>query len=252
MLTVDNVTVQYGSVTALREASLTVSAGEIVTVIGSNGAGKSTLLKAVSGIVPVSKGTIYLGDCVLNDLPAHRRAGMGLGYVPEGREIFAPLSVLDNLLLGAYSAHNGKLWHTLASLNWFSQRGDVKESLEYVFSLFPRLKERQKQIAGSLSGGEQQMLAIGRALMGRPRIIILDEPSLGLAPQVVREIMQLLRMLRDSGLAILLVEQDAVSSLKISDTAVVLERGRVVISGTARDVMRDDRVRQAYLGKAVS
>jgi len=251
MLKVQDITVRYGHVTALRDVSLSVSPGEIVTVIGSNGAGKSTLLKAVSGMIPLSGGVVSLNGTNLNEVPAHRRTGMGIGYIPEGREIFAPISVLDNLLLGAYSAHNGNLWHMLADVKWLSRQSDVRERLDYVFSLFPRLKEREGQIAGSLSGGEQQMLAVGRALMGRPRLLLLDEPSLGLAPQVVREIMQLLRRLRDAGLAILLVEQDAVSSLKISDTAVVLERGRVIASGAARDIMRDDRVRQAYLGKLV-
>ncbi len=252
MLSVNNIAVHYGHVTALREVSLSIGAKEILTVIGSNGAGKSTLLKAISGIVPVSEGTISFEESLINNVPSYRRVGMGIGYIPEGREIFSPLSALDNLLLGAYSTHNGNLWHTLGDVNWFSRRKDIKESLEYVFSLFPRLKERQKQVAGSLSGGEQQMLAIGRALMGKPKLLILDEPSLGLAPNIVREIMQLLKMLREDGMAVLLVEQDAVASLKIADNAVVLERGRVTIQGTAKDIMKDDRVRQAYLGRSVA
>ena len=251
MLKVQEISVRYGHVTALREVSLAVSPGEIVTVIGSNGAGKSTLLKAVSGMLPLSLGTVLLDDTPLARIPVHARVAMGIGYIPEGRELFAPLSVLDNLLLGAYSAHDSNLRQMLGDINWLSRQPDIQERLDYVFSLFPRLRERKGQIAGSLSGGEQQMLAAGRALMGKPRLLLLDEPSLGLAPQIVREFMLLLKRLRDEGLAILLVEQDAVSSLRISDTAVVLERGRVIASGTARDIMRDDRVRQAYLGKLV-
>ncbi len=252
MLNVKDIAVRYGGVTALREVSLEIKAKEIVTVIGSNGAGKSTLLKAISGVVPVSEGTISFEESLINNVPSYRRVGMGIGYIPEGREIFGPLSVMDNLLLGAYGTHNGNLWRLLGDIKWFSRRKDIGESLEYVFSLFPRLKERQKQVAGSLSGGEQQMLALGRALMGKPRLLILDEPSLGLAPNIVREIMQLLKRLREGGMAVLLVEQDAVASLKVADNAVVLERGRVTLQGTAKDIMKDDRVRQAYLGKSVA
>ncbi|MFH0847756.1 MAG: ABC transporter ATP-binding protein [Chloroflexota bacterium] len=249
MLTVSDVSVSYGHLTALRELSLTVADKEIVTVIGANGAGKSTLLKAIAGLVPIAGGSIHLDERVLSGLAPHQRVGLGLGYVPEGRELFAPLSVLDNLLLGAYRRRGGL--SLLGDIGWFSRLPEVVSGLDYVFTLFPRLEERKGQLAGSLSGGEQQMLAIGRALMSRPRLLLLDEPSLGLAPNLVREIMLLLRRLREEGLAILLVEQDAVSSLKIADRAVVLERGRVTAEGTARDIMRDDRVRQAYLGKVV-
>lgn len=250
MLTVAGITVRYGHLTALREVSLSVGTGEIVTVIGANGAGKSTLLKAIAGVVPLAEGSIRLNERVFDSLAPHQRVGLGLGYVPEGRELFAPLTVLDNLLLGAYRRHSGLL-SVLGDISWFSHSKEVMAGLNYVFALFPRLKERGWQLAGSLSGGEQQMLAIGRALMSRPKLLILDEPSLGLAPTLVREIMQLLRRLREEGLAILLVEQDAVSSLKIADRAIVLERGRVTAQGTAKDIMRDDRVRQAYLGKVV-
>ncbi len=252
MLTVDNITVQYGRVVALRDVSLTVGGKEIVTVIGSNGAGKSTLLNAINGIVPVAKGAIRLDETVLSKVPAHRMVRLGLGYIPEGREIFGPMSVIDNLTLGAYSDHKRSLWQSLGDVSWFTGSPAVKESLERTFALFPRLKEREKQAAASLSGGEQQMLAIGRALMSNPKYLLLDEPSLGLAPQVVREILQLLVRLRDEGMGILLVEQDAVASLKIADRAVVLERGHVTVEGDAKDIMKDDRVRQAYLGKTVA
>jgi len=160
--------------------------------------------------------------------------------------------VLDNLALGAYSDHHRSVLQSLGDIKWFMRSKEVKANLSHVFSLFPRLKERQKQMAASLSGGEQQMLAIGRALMSNPKLLLLDEPSLGLAPQLVREIMQLLTALRDAGLGILLVEQDAVASLRIADRAVVLERGHVTVEGTAKDIMKDERVRQAYLGKTVA
>jgi branched-chain amino acid transport system ATP-binding protein len=252
MLTIDNITVQYGHITALRDVSLTVNTQEIVTVIGSNGAGKSTLLNAISGIVPLTGGSILLDERVISGMPAHKLVGLGLGYVPEGREIFGPMSVMDNLALGAYSDHNRGILESLGDIKWFTNSKDVKNNLDHVFSLFPRLKEREKQTAASLSGGEQQMLAVGRALMSNPKLLLLDEPSLGLAPQLVKEIMQLLVRLRSDGLGILLVEQDAVASLRIADRAVVLERGHVTAEGTAKDIMKDERVRQAYLGKTVA
>ncbi len=252
MLTIDNITVQYGHVTALRNVSLTVNVGEIVTVIGSNGAGKSSLLNAINGIVPVTKGTIKIDEVVISGLPAYRLVGLGIGYIPEGREIFGPMSVMDNLALGAYSGHHRGILNLLGDINWFTNSKDVRNNLDRIFSLFPRLKEREKQAAASLSGGEQQMLAIGRALMSSPRLLLLDEPSLGLAPQVVKEILQLLIRLKDDGLGILLVEQDAVASLRIADRAVVLERGHVTVEGTAKDIMKDERVRQAYLGKTIA
>lgn len=252
MLTVKEITVQYGAITALRDVSLNVEGREIVTVIGSNGAGKSTLLNAISGIVPVAKGAIFLNGTEISNLPHHRLAALGLGYVPEGRELFGPMSALDNLILGAYSDYSRKGWQQLADVGWFMGKENIRRSLNYVFALFPRLEERQKQKAESLSGGEQQMLAIGRALMSKPKLLLLDEPSLGLAPTIVREILELLTRLRDDGMSILLVEQDAVSSLKIADRAVVLERGRITLQGKAGDIMKDDRVRQAYLGKIVA
>lgn len=252
MLVVENITVQYGHLVALRDVSLTVNVGEIVTVIGSNGAGKSTLLNAINGVVPVAKGAIKIYDKAISVLPAHRMVGLGLGYVPEGREIFGPMSVADNLTLGAYSDHHRSVLSSLGDIKWFTNSKDVRGNLDRVFFLFPRLKEREKQTAASLSGGEQQMLAIGRALMSNPKLLLLDEPSLGLAPQIVKEILQLLVRLRNDGMGVLLVEQDAVAGLKIADRAVVLERGHVTAEGTAKDIMKDERVRQAYLGKTVA
>jgi branched-chain amino acid transport system ATP-binding protein len=252
MLRVENITVQYGHLVALRDISLSVNVGEIVTVIGSNGAGKSTLLNAVNGIVPVTRGTIKVDDQVISGRPAHTMVGLGLGYVPEGREIFGPLSVADNLVLGAYSHHNRSLLGLLGDLKWFTGHREVSANLDRVFALFPRLRERQKQAAASLSGGEQQMLAIGRALMSRPKLLLLDEPSLGLAPQIVKEILQLLARLRNEGMGVLLVEQDALAGLKIADRAVVLERGHITAEGPAKNIMKDERVRQAYLGKTIA
>lgn len=252
MLDVENITVQYGHLVALRDVSLTVNVGEIVTVIGSNGAGKSTLLNAINGVVPVAKGVIKIGDKITSGFPAHRMVGLGIGYIPEGREIFGPMSVADNLTLGAYSDPNRSVLSSLGDIKWFNGRKDIKANLDRIFSLFPRLKEREKQAAASLSGGEQQMLAIGRALMSNPKLLLLDEPSLGLAPQVVKEILQLLVRLKNEGMGVLLVEQDAVAGLKIADRAVVLERGHVTAEGLAKDIMKDERVRQAYLGKTVA
>jgi branched-chain amino acid transport system ATP-binding protein len=252
MLRVDNITVSYGTVAALRDVSIEVAEREIVTVIGANGAGKSTMLNALLGLVPLVQGSIWLGGTRTDGLPAHRLVSLGLGYVPEGRELFGPMSVMDNLLLGAYNGGNIRGLRLLSGMPQFRRQEAVSGQLDYVFQLFPRLKERQKQRAQSLSGGEQQMLAVGRALMSRPRLLVLDEPSLGLAPQVVREILGLLRKLREEGLAVLLVEQDAVASLKVADRGYIMERGRIIMGGTAKALMNDDRVRQAYLGKAVA
>ncbi len=250
MLEVNAVTVQYGRTPALREVSLTVQDGKIITIIGANGAGKTTLLNAITGGVPVQSGEVKWDGHSLNGLPEHRMAGLGLGFVPEGRQLFAAMSVLDNLLLGCYHRSTMDWFSLLGPISRFRQSAEVQARLERVYGLFPVLSERQAQRAGSLSGGEQQMLAIGRALMSAPRILLLDEPSIGLAPQVVREIMALLRRLSTEGLAILLVEQDAVVALRTADRAYVLERGRVVAEGTGRELMGDEKVRRAYLGKA--
>jgi branched-chain amino acid transport system ATP-binding protein len=252
MLRVEKASVAYGQSTALKEVSLVVNDGEMVTLIGANGAGKTTLLNAITGVVPLKSGSIWLDDRQLSGLPAHRTVKLGLGYVPEGRQIFGAMSVKDNLTMGSYSQCARSLWSTLEFSGWYMRRPSVQSNLAMVYKLFPILKERQKQRAGSLSGGEQQMLAIARALMASPRILLLDEPSLGLAPNLVREILKLLVRLREEGLTILLVEQDATVALKIADRGYVMERGRITIEGTARELLGDDRVRQAYLGKIVA
>ena len=252
MLRVEKASVAYGRVMALRDITLVVNDGEIVTLIGANGAGKTTLLNAISGVVHVKSGSIWLDDYQLSKIPSHRSVRLGIGYVPEGRQIFGAMSVKDNLTLGSYAESTRNPFSTLGYVGWFMRRPSVQANLETVFRLFPILKERQNQQAGSLSGGEQQMLAIGRALMSSPKILLLDEPSLGLAPNLVKEILKLLVRLRDEGLTILLVEQDATAALKIADRGYVMERGRITIEGSARELLGDDRVRQAYLGKTVA
>lgn len=252
MLKVENASVAYGQVTAVREVSLTVSDGEIVTIIGANGAGKSSLLNAIAGMVPLAGGSILLGERRISGYPPHGIVGMGLAYVPEGRQIFGEMSVKDNLTMGGYSQCSRRKWSNFGTVGWFLRRPDVRSNMETVYALFPVLKERLAQQAGSLSGGEQQMLAIGRALMSSPRMIILDEPSLGLAPNLVREILKLIVRLRDEGITILLVEQDAAAALKIADRGYVMERGRIAVEGTSKELLGNDRVRQAYLGKSVA
>ena len=252
MLRVDNASVVYGQVAGLREVSITVNDGEIVTIIGANGAGKSSLLNAISGMVPLKGGGIWLDDRRISGLSAHRTVQMGLAYVPEGRQIFGAMTVKDNLTMGAYSQCAHSRFSTLGYIGWFLRRPEVQNNLETVFKLFPVLRERLGQEAGSLSGGEQQMLAIGRALMSSPKMLLLDEPSLGLAPILVKEILKLILRLRDEGLTILLVEQDASAALKIADRGYVMERGRITIEGSAKDLLGNDKVRQAYLGKSVA
>ncbi|MCL4535795.1 MAG: ABC transporter ATP-binding protein [Bacteroidetes bacterium] len=257
MLSLEEVTVHYGRTPALRGISLRVGDGEIVALIGANGAGKTTLLNAVTGVVPLHAGRILwdgqplqVGGDMGRSLPTHRLVDLGVAYVPEGRQLFPAMSVLDNLLLGCYH-HCARRWvDLLGPLGRFRASASVQGSLERVYGLFPVLKERQGQRAGSLSGGEQQMLAIGRALMASPRLLLLDEPSIGLAPTLVREIMALLRRLREEGLTILLVEQDAVAALRTADRGYVMERGRIAVEGEAHDLLVDEKVRHAYLGKA--
>ncbi len=251
MLRVENVTVVNGRVTAVRDASFIVNEGEIVTLIGSNGAGKSTILNAIAGYNPLQSGSIWLHDQQLTGLSPHQMVGLGLGYIPEGRQVFGPMTVMDNLVLGAYSRCAEKSLGTLGYIGWFMRQPSVQTNLEMVFHLFPILKERQKQQACSLSGGEQQMLAIGQILMSSPKIILLDEPSLGLAPILVKDILKLLVKLRNDGITILLIEQDAKAALKIADRGYVMERGRITIEGTARELLGNDKVIQAYLGKSV-
>ena len=250
MLRVDNVTVAYGLSTAVSEVSLMVNNGEIVTIVGSNGAGKTSLLNAISGNVRVKSGTVWLDEVRLSGRPPHKTVRLGVGYVPEGRQIFGSMSVMDNLIMGSYPLYTRKWYRNLGYAPWALRDSLVKPNLDKVLKLFPRLKERSKQQAGSLSGGEQQMLAIGRALMSSPKILLLDEPSLGLAPMLVKEILSLLAKLRDEGMTILLIEQDAVAALKIADRGYVMERGRIVLEGSAAELLSNAGVKQAYLGKS--
>lgn len=252
MLRVEAVSVGYGRSMAVRDVSLTVEEGEIVTLIGANGAGKTSLLNAIAGVVPVKSGEIRLGENRLTGLPSYETVRLGLAYVPEGRQLFGTMSVRDNLVLGAYTDCARTTLGNIGPLGWFVRRPAFQKNLDAVCGLFPRLKERMNQRAGSLSGGEQQMLAIGRALMSSPKMLLLDEPSLGLAPTLVRDILKLLLRLREEGITILLVEQDANAALKIADRGYVMERGRITIEGTTKELMNDDRVRQAYLGKSVA
>jgi len=234
MLTVEALDVFYGAVQALRGVSLAVGEGEIVTLVGSNGAGKSTMLRAISGLVAPRQGRILLDGREIQGLAAHRIVGLGVAHAPEGRRIFTRLSVRENLEMGAYLQRD---------------RAASRATLERVFALFPRLKEREAQAGGTLSGGEQQMLAIGRALMSRPRLLLLDEPSLGLAPILVQEIFrEITRINREDGTAILLVEQNAHAALRVAQRAYVLETGRIVLEGLAAELQDHPQVREAYLG----
>lgn len=235
MLTVRDLHVYYGNVHALKGISLDVEEGEIVTLLGANGAGKSTTLRTISGLLRPQQGAIRFQDTLLNNVSAHHIVDMGISHAPEGRKVFTTLTVQENLNMGAYSRND---------------KQGIEESRQRVFRLFPRLEERQKQIAGTLSGGEQQMLAIGRALMSRPKILMLDEPSLGLAPMLVRAISDTIREINQQGLTILLVEQNARVALRLADRAYVLETGQVALSGTANELLRSERVRKAYLGEA--
>jgi branched-chain amino acid transport system ATP-binding protein len=250
MLRVDSVTVAYGLSTAVSEVSLVVNNGEIVTIVGSNGAGKTSLLNAISGTVRVKSGSIWLDEVRISGRPPHKTVRLGIGYVPEGRQIFGSMSVTDNLIMGSYPLYTRKWLRNLGLASWALRDNLVKPNLEKVLKLFPRLEERRKQQAGSLSGGEQQMLAIGRALMSSPKILLLDEPSLGLAPMLVKEILSLLAKLRDEGMTVLLIEQDAFAALKIADRGYVMERGRIVLEGSAAELLSNTGVKQAYLGKA--
>ena len=234
LLELEDVHVHYGSVAALKGISATVAEGEIVTLIGANGAGKSTTLKTISGLRPITSGTIRFDGVDITGAPPHRLVEMGILQAPEGRGVFPGMSVLENLEMGAY-ARKGK---------------DTQEDLERVYQLFPRLLERSTQAGGTLSGGEQQMLAIGRALMGRPKLLLLDEPSMGLAPQLVALIFSIITEINAQGTTILLVEQNATQALQRAHRAYVLEVGRVVKSADASALLDDDDVRAAYLGGA--
>ncbi len=233
LLQVEDLEVAYGNIVALHGISLEVHPGEIVTLIGANGAGKSTLLRSISGLVPPRRGRILYQGVDLRTLPPHRIVEMGIAHVPEGRGIFANLTVLENLKLATWTRRD---------------RHELTRDYERVFSLFPRLAERRHQLAGTLSGGEQQMLAVARALMMRGRLMLLDEPSMGLAPLLVREIFNTLREINAGGTTILLVEQNARQALKLAHRGYVLETGRIVLSGNAKELMENPRVQQAYLG----
>jgi branched-chain amino acid transport system ATP-binding protein len=235
MLNINNLVVNYGAIEALRGVSLEVNAGEVVSIIGGNGAGKSTLMKAISGLVTAKSGSIQFQGQDVTATPSHQRVALGISQSPEGRQVFADQSVEDNLLLGAFLRP--------------ARDPEVVKDLEKQYEIFPRLRERKNQQAGTLSGGEQQMLAISRALMSRPKLLLLDEPSLGLAPLIVKEIFAVIRRVRDEGMTILLVEQMANQALKVSDRAYVLKNGLIVTSGTAKDIANDPVVREAYLGK---
>ncbi len=232
MLRVENLSVYYGAIQALRDISFRVLRGEIVTLIGANGAGKTSTLHALSGLIPMQSGTVTFTDQNVTKVPAHQLVARGLVQVPEGRRVFARMSVLENLEMGAY-LHYGN---------------DNAQDLEMVFEHFPRLKERRKQLAGTLSGGEQQMLAMGRALMSRPALLMLDEPSMGLSPILVQEIFSIIRKINQEGTTVLLVEQNAHMALSIANRAYVLETGRIVKEGPAQELLEDDDVRKAYLG----
>ena len=232
MLSIENVRSAYGRIEVLHGVTLHVDAGEIVTLIGANGAGKTTLLHAISGVQPITGGAIRFEGEPIEKRPAHARVAIGISQVPEGRQLFTPLSVRDNLRLGA----------------WSRRDADLEPDLARVCALFPMLDAILEMPAGALSGGQQQMLAIGRALMAKPRLLLLDEPSMGLAPNLVDHVLSVIRGLKDDSLTILLVEQNARAALAIADRAYVLETGRVTLSGTAAEIQADRRVREAYLG----
>lgn len=234
LLEVKDLSVHYGAICALHGISFELKPGEIVTLIGANGAGKSTTLKTISGLVKSSSGKIKFQDQDLNGIPAHKIAGLGISHVPEGRKPFSNLTVYENLRLGAYNTNN---------------KAEIDAAMTRVFESFPRLKERLAQSAGTLSGGEQQMLAMGRGLMARPKLLMLDEPSMGLSPILVSEIFAIIKEINEQGTSILLVEQNANMALSIAQRAYVLETGSIVLSGNAQELREDPKVKSAYLGE---
>ncbi|HLS56470.1 MAG TPA: ABC transporter ATP-binding protein [Zeimonas sp.] len=232
MLTVDALSSRYGRITALSDVSLRVDSGELIALVGANGAGKSTLLRALSGVQPTAGGSVRFEGADITKLPARARVRMGIVQVPEGRQVFGPLSVEDNLKLGAY----------------VRPASELPEGLERVYGLFPILAQKRREAAGTLSGGQQQMLAMGRALMTKPKLLLLDEPSMGLAPRLVAEIFATIRSLKDAATTILLVDQNARAALSIADRAYVLEVGRIALSGRGDELLVNPAVQQAYLG----
>jgi branched-chain amino acid transport system ATP-binding protein len=237
MLKIRNLESGYASLKVLRHISIHVSAGEIVTIIGANGAGKTTLLKTIAGLIRPRAGEIFFEKKDITRLSPEKIAFLGCSLVPEGRQVFAPMTVQENLFLGAYVQFKRK------------KKSEVDGDLERIFGMFPRLKEREKQLAGTLSGGEQQMLAIGRALMARPKLIMMDEPSMGLAPLIVKDIFSIIGKLRDEGNTVLLVEQNAKAALGIADRGYVLETGRIILEENAEDLLSNRDVQRAYLGR---
>lgn len=237
MLKVDNVGVSYGGIKAVRGVSIELKPGELVSLIGSNGSGKTSLLKAISGLIEIDQGSIYIHGKDVRGISAHDRVKMGIAHCPEARKIFGQQTVLDNLLLGAFLRFKNE------------KRSEINKTIEEVFTIFPKLRDRQTQVAGTMSGGEQQMLAIGRALMLKPKILILDEPSMGLAPVIIDEVFNVIKRIRDTRqTAILLVEQLAYRALQVADRAYVLEQGLVRIEGTGAELQNSPEVRSAYLG----
>ena len=239
MLRILNLDAGYGSLRVLRRVSLHVKTGEIVTIIGANGAGKTTLLKTITGLLRANAGKVLFRDEDIRRIPPEQVVFRGCSLVPEGRQVFATMPVRENLLLGAYVQYRR------------GNHDEVKRDLEHVYSLFPVLKRREHQLAGTLSGGEQQMLAIGRSLMARPSLIMLDEPSMGLAPLIVKDIFAIVKRLRDEGKTVLLVEQNARSALRIANRGYVLETGRIILEGDAADLLANREIQRAYLGKDI-
>jgi len=233
MLNVNSISTYYGDLQALRGVSLTVGEGQIVSIVGSNGAGKTTLINTISGVLPSVEGTMTLMGRELQNKPPHEIVEAGIVQVPEGRLLFPYMSVLENLELGAYNKRS---------------RTDLRSLLDMVFGYFPKLKDRRVQLAGTLSGGEQQMVAIGRGLMAKPKLLMLDEPSLGLSPLVVKNVFETIQKIRTDGITVLLIEQNVFQSLMISDEAYVLENGSIILNGSGKDMLEDPRVREAYLG----
>ena len=234
LLKVSDLEVYYGVIKALKGISFEVKKGEIVSLIGANGAGKTTTLHTITGLIAPKHGSIIYKDKDITHIPAHKIVSMGLVHVPEGRRVFQNLTVYDNLLMGAYTRKDKKA---------------IEESMEEVFRDFPRLKERRRQLAGTLSGGEQQMLAMGRALLADPELIVLDEPSMGLSPLLVSEVFEIVKSMRDAGKTVLLVEQNAKKAMSISDRVYVMETGKIVMSGNAADLINDESIKKAYLGE---
>jgi branched-chain amino acid transport system ATP-binding protein len=235
MLEVKNLQVYYGVIQAIKDVSFTVNEGEVIALIGANGAGKTTILHTITGLIAAKSGEVIYEGTDLQKIPAHKIVSMGIAHVPEGRHVFAQLSVYENLLMGAFTRKD---------------KAEIEESLESVYQRFPRLKERKNQLAGTLSGGEQQMLAMGRALMSKPKIVLMDEPSMGLSPILVGEIFDIIKSISKSGTTVLLVEQNAKKALSISDRAYVLETGKIVLTDDAKKLMDNESVKKAYLGEA--